>query len=237
MKFKIALSALALVIPFAANANLVINGDFEAGNTGFTSDYILVDPNGTSPFPTPPAVPASSDGAPGSENMYNEGTYTVTNAQPGAWHASWRNNVDLAGHGWYMLMNGSIVNPNTTRVWEQNIAALVVGTTYRLQFDIVNVFGGGENSTIRFRIGANEIASVETPSGAAQWQTVFADFLYTGGSSDATILNAEVAEFGNDFGIDNIILEVAPVPEPFTMVLGAAGIGVFLRRRMKAKKS
>ena len=31
--------ALALAIPVAANGNLIVNGDFEAGNTGFTTEY------------------------------------------------------------------------------------------------------------------------------------------------------------------------------------------------------
>jgi hypothetical protein len=48
-------------------------------------------------------------------------------------------------------------------------------------------------------------------------------------------LNAIVAEQGNDFAIDNISLE--PVPEPFTVGLGALGLAAFMRKRAKKAKA
>ena len=238
MNTKFALSAIALAIPFIASANLVVNGDFELGNTGFTSSHNLVIGTGTALFPAPPVAPANAVSGPGpaDDNMYDEGTYTVTNAQPGAWHALWRNDLDLIGHNRYMLINGDTAAGTT--VWSQAIVPpLVDGQLYRLSFDVANVLSSGTAAAqLSLSLGNSIVLNVNAPAGNAQWQNVFGDFIFeSSGGSNANILNAIVAFEGNDFAIDNIILEA--VPEPFTMALGAAGIGIFLRRRMKTKKS
>lgn len=229
MNKKLLLSALALVVPFAAHANLIFNGDFELGNTGFGSDYTLVDPNGTSPFPTPPGSPANGNGNP--KNMYDEGTYTVTNVQPGAWHALWRNNVDLTDHNWYMLFNGA--TSSGKKAWTQTIVpALTVGQKYRLSFDVVTAYGNDNApAELQLSIGGDQVASVTAPLGTEQWKNVFAEFVFTGANSSANILNVETTATGNDFGIDNISLEA--VPEPATLACLGIGAAALLRRRRK----
>ena len=235
MKTRLALLALASVVPMAANANLVINGDFESGNTGFTSSHILVIGTGTALFPAPPAVPASGDGGVGNENMYNEGTYTVTNAEPGAWHALWRNDLDLTNHDRYFLVNGA--TQAGVGVWSQVIPGLVDGQLYRLSFDVANALSAGTAAAqLSLSLGNSIVLNVNAPAGNQQWINVFGDFIFDGsGGSSANILNAIVAEQGNDFAIDNISLE--PVPEPFTVGLGALGLAAFMRKRAKKAKA
>ncbi|HJP83055.1 MAG TPA: hypothetical protein VJ835_06065, partial [Fimbriimonadaceae bacterium] len=225
---------LASVVPMAASANLVLNGDFEQGNTLFTSSHILVIGTGTALFPEPPVVPANGVGGVGNENMYNEGTYTVTNDEPGAWHALWRNDLDLTNHNRYLLVNGD-TSAGTT-VWTQNIAGLVNGQQYRLSMDLANVLGSGTAAAhLTLSLGSATLIDVFAPTGAEQWKNVFADFSFPGGGSNASILNAVVAFEGNDFAIDNISLE--PVPEPFTVGLGALGLAAFMRKRAKKAKA
>lgn len=226
---KIAVLAGLLVLPFAVQANMITNGNFEAGNTGFMTTYGYIDYDLSDPlFGTPPGTPASAFG----QGMYDEGTYTITNVQPGVWHNEWRNDVDMTGHGWYMLFNGS--TDGTSNAWSQNVAGLVIGQQYQLSFDLFTAFAlDTENANLNISVGGSNVGSVMAPSGAAQWQNLTFNFTYAGGSDLISILNVETAATGNDFGIDNISLN--PVPEPFTMSLGVLGIGAFLRRRMAKK--
>lgn len=221
-------------LPFAAQANLIVNGNFESGNTGFTTSYTYVQGTGDALYGAPPVSPANGPG----QGMYDEGRYTITNAQPGAWHGSWRNDIDLTGHGYYMLFNGSTAAGGSS-VWSQTIAPpLVDGTTYKLSFDLVTVYGLDANpANINISIGTQLVGFVVAPSGTDGWSNVFLEFTYDQSwGSVANILNIETAASGNDFGIDNIVLTATnPVPEPFTMMLGAMGIGAYIRKRRSAK--
>lgn len=134
---RIAFIGILVSVPFAAQANLIFNGDFSAGNTGFTTSYQYYAGTGNALFGAPPNTPANAPG----QGMYDESRYTITNAQAGAWHASWRNNLDLTGHGYYMLFNGSTATGGST-AWTQTIAPpLVHGQKYQLSFDVITVYG------------------------------------------------------------------------------------------------
>lgn len=225
---KIAVLASLLGLPFAVQANMITNGGFEAGNIGFSSSYNFIDYDANPLFGTPPGSPATGVG----QGMFDQGTYTITNVQPGAWHSLWRNNVDLTGHGWYMLLNGSTTG--SSNAWSQNVAGLQTGQMYQLSFDIFTAFAQDtEPANIQISVGGSNVGSVVAPSGAAQWQNVFLSFTYTGGTDLVSLLNIETAFSGNDFGIDNITLN--PVPEPFTMALGVLGIGAFVQKRRSSK--
>lgn len=229
MKRFASLTGLAL-LPFAASANMIVNGDFEAGNTGFNTSYLYVDYDlVTDPlFGTTPGTPANNNG----QGMFDEGRYTITNAQPFAWHELWRNDVDLTGHGWYMLFNGSTTG--NSNVWSQNIAGLQVGQQYELSFDIFTAYSlDTQPADLDISIGGVNVGSVIAPSGTGQWETVSLAFTFNGSSNLASILNVETAASGNDFGIDNIAMN--PVPEPTTLAVGLLGLAGFLRRRKAAK--
>ena len=79
-------------------SNLIVNGDFSAGNTGFTSQYIYANPNVT-------------------EGQYYIGT------SPSAWNSSLSNCPDhTTGNGNMMLVNGA-PQPDVN-VWNETIAVL-----------------------------------------------------------------------------------------------------------------
>lgn len=222
------LAGLAL-LPLAAKANMVVNGDFEAGNTGFSTVYLYVDYDLTDPlYGTTPAAPANASG----QGMFDEGRYTITNAQPKAWHDLWRSDVDTTGHGWYMLFNGS--TSGSSNVWSQNVAGLQVGQQYELSFDIFTAFAlDNERADLDINVGGVNVGSVIAPSGTGQWETLALTFTFNGANDLASILNVETAASGNDFGIDNIAIN--PVPEPTTLAISALGIASFLRRRRTPK--
>lgn len=97
--------ALSLcAIPALANGpeNLILNGDFEAGNTGFISQYTYVSTTGPSAL-QPPYV-------------YAIGT------SPSSYHSAWTNFGDHTnGSGNMMIVNGSSNGLPAEIVWEQTV--------------------------------------------------------------------------------------------------------------------
>src|SRR5260221_6626132 len=93
--------ASLLVVAGTASAALIANGDFESGNTGFSSQYTYV------------AVP--DRGGPG--GSWLEGTYAI-DTNPNNDHALWTSFGDhTTGHGLMMVVNGS---PTAgTEVWKE----------------------------------------------------------------------------------------------------------------------
>ena len=89
-----------MIIPFIYSQNLVFNGDFSAGNSGFTSDYGFVNaPNVT--------------GAQGKIGV-------VTN--PNAWLSTNSNCGDhTSGSGNMMVVDGSIANAGNDMVYFQAV--------------------------------------------------------------------------------------------------------------------
>src|ERR1700741_4225537 len=99
----------ALLATSAQAANLVANGDFEAGNSGFGSDYGFV---------------ASVDQTSG----YPEGIYLIDN-NPTDIHNLFSSFGDpTSGAGQMMIVNGS--GTADQRVWFQNGIDVVADTTY-----------------------------------------------------------------------------------------------------------
>ncbi|NCU05930.1 MAG: PKD domain-containing protein, partial [Chitinophagaceae bacterium] len=109
--------------------NLVVNGDFAAGNTGFLSDYQYVPPSG-----------------------FNPGVYTVSN-NPVAWHPQMPNcNDHTPGtNGNMMIVNGAeianvkvwsqtiTVQPNTNYAFETWLQHMTSSNPAKLQFAINGV--------------------------------------------------------------------------------------------------
>lgn len=110
MKQLLFAAALLATTPAFA-VNLITNGDFESGNTGFTSDYAYA-----------PSTPQAGE---------PEGVYLVdTNAANV--HPSWFSFADhTSGRGNYLIENGATsTNDGASKVaWQQTITA-VANTKY-----------------------------------------------------------------------------------------------------------
>lgn len=182
---------LCLVLPFtlhsqcpsgtvASSQNLVFNGDFSLGNTGFTSQYAYCNTTNC---------------------LWPTATYAVgTNAA--LFHNNFVGFDHTTGNGNFMIVNGSgtpntevwcqtiVVTPNTTYQFSTWVQSCVTSSPAILQFNI-----NGQ------AIGPNFVA----PSSLFTWEEFYAT--WNSGSNttaDICIVNQNIAQSGNDFGLDDI---------------------------------
>ncbi len=167
---------------------LVVNGAFTSGNSGFTSAYTYVTPGGN--------------------NMYPEATYTV-NTDPHTDHGYFFGNDHTTGSGNMLIVNGSnllstvwqetfTVQPNTTYYFSAWAVSVNDVPPYaQLQFDIN---GSGIGTTAVLPAGPN---NTSTPS---VWQQFYGSWTSGAGvtSATVTIKDLQIALGGNDFAIDDI---------------------------------
>jgi hypothetical protein len=235
MKFSGYAAILAgLVIAGAASAgpNLIVNGDFSAGYTGFDTQYDFI-------------------ASPGPDSLVPEGTITIA-ANPNSVHPSW---VSLGSSNNPMLIvNGATTSPSPT-IWEEDNLAVDAGKTYTFSATVMDIccnasYGSNANapSEIEFQVstdgGANwtDLASYMTQPGtvAQSGDSGVAVSIY--GSVHAALagqlairaINGLTAAGGNDFALDNISLST---PEPATwalMLVGMGALGSALRARRGA---
>lgn len=159
--------------------NLVVNADFSAGNSGFSSQYLY-----------------SISGIP-------EGVYFVgTNSFP--WHPFLNSNVDhTTGTGNMMLVNGDTVF--NVIIWHQDIA-VVPNTTYIFSVWLQSIYSGNP-AELQFSINGSQIGNVFTASTIeGQWQQFYTTW-QSGGASSASIsvINKDTIKTGNDFALDDIV--------------------------------
>lgn len=180
--------------------NLVINGDFEAGNSGFTTGY--------------------GPGTGGSFGLLtNPGTYAITTS-PNLVHNNFGACSDLGttGPGNMLVVNGSNV-PNTT-VWSQTIA-VDPSTDYSFSAWVTSVENITQSNVavLQFFIDGVQIGPVFSPTLlSCNWQQ-FIQPWNSGGNTSATIsIVAQVSSGNNDFAIDNITFNTV-CPQSDTIVI------------------
>ncbi len=169
-----------------ANPNLIINGDFEMGNTGFVSQYIYV------------------DDIPGYQmEMYPEGTYTVIH-NPNLVHNGFSPCTDhTSGGGNMMVINGAA---NLQDIWCQ-IVPIEPNTYYNVSAWVASV-NPSSPAILRFSVNGIPLGNVvNAPSTPCQWVS-FNAFWFSGSTTTAEIciLNLNTALGGNDFAIDDIFM-------------------------------
>jgi gliding motility-associated-like protein len=164
--------------------NLVVNGDFSGGNSGFNSDYnYVVD-------------------IPGQQNeMVPEGTYTVIH-NPNLVHSGFSACSDhTGGNGNMMVINGAA---NFQDIWCQTVT-VDPGQLYNVSAWVASV-NPSSPAELQFSINGTPIGpivnAVATP---CEW-TPFNAIWNSGGNSTAEIciLNLNTALGGNDFALDDI---------------------------------
>ena len=224
---KIILSAVVAAFAMApsiasAATNLLTNGDFSAGFSGFSTGYNVV--------------------APSANIMYAEGNITIASS-PISVHDLW---VPVAGSNPMLIANGSPTSNLT--IWQESAIAVTNGGKYNFGADVMNVccnanfHGSNSPSTIKFQVSADGgatwtdlVSHLTNPPGDAG---VIASLsaLYNAGATGTISLRAinDInAASGNDFAIDNLSFASA-VPEPSTwamLFLGFGAIGLMMRRR------
>jgi gliding motility-associated-like protein len=158
--------------------NLIVNGDFNNGNAGFTSSYNYAASNIT------------------------EGQYFV-GPSPQAWNASLSNCGDhTTGNGNMMLVNGA-PTPDV-KVWTQTVT-VIPNTNYSFATWIQALWPPNP-AQLRFSINNNDIGSLITASLPTCTWTQFYTTWNSGNNTSATIsiINKNTLVIGNDFALDDI---------------------------------
>lgn len=164
--------------------NLVINGDFETGNTGFSTDYILATP------------------VLGQNLLQNEGEYFIT-TDPFITHQAFPICGDhTSGTGNMLVVNGaSIPNQN---VWCQTITT-TPNTNYEFSTWIQN-YDLPNPAMLSFYINGVQLGNTFSPTtNDCTWNNFFE--LWNSGvatSANICIVNQSTAVGGNDFSLDDI---------------------------------
>jgi gliding motility-associated-like protein len=157
--------------------NLIVNGDFSAGNTGFTSQYVFAANNTT------------------------EGEYFV-GPNPQLWNASTNSCADHTGNGNMMLVNGNPIADQT--VWTQTIN-VVPNTNYAFSTWIQSIYNVNP-AQLQFSINGKDLGSAITASvPSCNWQQFYTTW-NSGNSTTAliSIVNKNTIIMGNDFALDDI---------------------------------
>jgi len=165
-------------------ANLIENGDFEMGDTMFTSDY--------------------SYGTGGTWGILSlAGTYAIS-SNPINTHTNFSSCGDhTSGSGNMMVVNGS--ETANAIIWSQTIA-VQPNTNYQFSTWLMSVVS--ENpAQLQFSINEINFGATFSPgSVTCDWQQ-FAEVWNSGANTMAiiSIVNQNTQESGNDFAIDDVI--------------------------------
>lgn len=166
---------------------LIANGSFTNGNTGFSSDYISSNPNS------------------------NEGQYFI-GTNPNSWNGGLNACGDhTSGNGNLMMVNGSPQSGST--VWQQTIQ-VVPQTDYAFSAWITSLTAVNP-AKVRFSINGSIIGAVVTPNPPnCEWQQ-FYSIWNSGSQTTATIsiVNENTILSGNDFGLDDLSFSAVYIAE------------------------
>jgi hypothetical protein len=195
-----------------ANAD-VINGNFSAGNTGFSTQYTFASP-------TDPG-----------------GGHYIVGSNPHTWNSALSSFGDhTSGTGQMLIADGA--TSSNVQVWSESIA-VAANTQYTFTFwaaSCGNDSGNGSDpspATLVATANGTQVGSTfNAPATNGSW-TEFSAVFNSSSSSNIplTITDSNLVSTGNDFALDDI--SVAPTPEPggLVLTLGALGSLLIWRRR------
>lgn len=167
------------------NTNLVANGDFSQGNTGFATHYAYVTP-----------IPGTT----GWPDQYTITTNTLT------MNTSYCPTGDhTTGSGNMMVIDGTGMGADRL-VWGQNVA-VQPNTTYTFSIDAAKLYYYNP-TTLTININGTTIMTPTLENApTCQWQHYQLTWNSEGNSTaNIAIYTATVATSGNDFAIDDIKL-------------------------------
>lgn len=190
--------------------NLIVNGDFEQGNTGFSTGYIYTN---------------TSTGSYGI--LSQEGRYTITSS-PNLAHTNFMACTDHTPDpaNQMMVVNGA---NSPTNVWCQTVN-VTPDTDYYFGTWVSNALNDANVAQLQFSINNSTIGSIFSPPSTGCTWVQFYQVWNSGMSTtaDICILNQNTNISGNDFMIDDITfaticydydtINVTSVPKPVITV-------------------
>lgn len=211
-----------LLASSASATNLLTNGDFESGNTGFSTGYSLT----------------SGCTGPGTyEIVTNPNTTCGTFASYGD-HTS--------GSGNMMLVDGNTnavpyYGTNGT-VWSETVTGLSTSTLYTFTGWVTSADAPNPAVLALFANGTQVGSNFDAPSSAGlpwvEWTQGF-----TPGTPSITLsiqdVNPNPLTAGDDFALDDLDLEAPSTgtPEPASLLLAGAGFAALIARRLTSRRS
>jgi hypothetical protein len=221
-------TALALIPGHASAAQILSNGGFDAGLTGWTkSDTTGSD--GTFSLQTGTVSPLSGTAVPAPPSAPNS---AMTDAQGPGTHVLYQDFAVTGPVGSAVLTFSLFLGNQAGAYYVPSPATFDFGVAAFNQQARVDVL---LSSAGAFSLSSNDVLLnvFQTPSGSATLPSGYANYSF----QIASVLNANVnrtlrlrfAEVDNvapfQLGVDNVSLETSAVPEPVSFV--TAGLGVF----------
>ena len=166
--------------------NVIVNGDFSSGNSGFTTEYLFGPNTGGGPW----------------GDLSDEGTYAVT-TNPNNAHSNFASCTDNTnGFGNMLVVNGSATL--NQEVWCQTIN-VEMNTNYEFSTWITSVENGNP-AILQFSIDGTLLGEDFTaPAGTCTWDQFFE--VWDSGNNtnvEICIVNQNTSIGGNDFALDDI---------------------------------
>ncbi|MBL7774903.1 MAG: PKD domain-containing protein, partial [Saprospiraceae bacterium] len=183
---------------------LVTNGDFEAGNTGFTSGHSYV--------PAPGALTAGK---------YSVAQSTQVSTINNQWACT--DHTSGSATGKMLVVDGSLNPPALWTVWKQNVP-VVAGKTYSFSAWVNNLVVPSKNfddPQVELYINGKAVAGIVLPENPDQWYRMCVQ--WTAPATGTAILEVQIGRFdndGNDFAVDDISFracEPAPCQADFAV--------------------
>jgi hypothetical protein len=209
MKTRLLFTVVFLFVLGAGNAqaNLIVNGDFEQGVYGYTTEYALYS-SGAFPF-----------------------RYGI-NTDPKKWDGGFQSFGDhTTGTGNMMLIDASGgASGGAGRICWSETVAVAQNTDYAFSAWIAQIYLYGIYSNVQFEINGAVIGHYEVPTNITEWRQ-FTELWNSGDATAATIIIRETtgnnSRSGNDFAIDDISF----IPEPMTISILAFGSLLVARKK------
>jgi hypothetical protein len=216
---RLIFAATAMVLAASgAHATTLVNGDFEANNTGFGSDYGYLPP---------------------SHNiLYPEGKYTV-DTDAFHVHDQWASFGDhTTGSGLMMIINGSTAE-GSPKVWFEDGIDVAQNTIYYFSTWVASTYPVSP-AQLDFSINGQAVGSLTASTTTGLWQKFYGTWNSGAATTaDLALVNTNKEPFGNDFVLDDIGFGTTRpgVPEPAVwtmMIMGFGAAGAMLRRQRQA---
>ena len=206
MKTTTIIAACLVAALCAHGQNLILNGDFAAGNTAFGNDYLY--------------SPA---------NMESAGTYCVT-ANPASVHGLWASFGDhTTGAGLMLAANGN--SSPTNVVWRQTVS-VSPNAAYLFSAWAASAYPSNPGRFFLFVNGVQQGNVVDLPSTTGLWQNysvIWSSEVSVSAQLEIRMLST--ASYGNDFVLDDLWfrgLTVAAPPPRLSIQRAVAGAAVEL---------